>query len=51
MQSAHFSVRCVSLDVAGLSPCIVNVSSYQKNHKMEVEEQTRREVAHEAARK
>ena len=30
MQSAHFSVRCFSLDVAGLSPCTVNVISHQK---------------------
>ena len=31
MQSAHSSVRCFSLDVAGLSPCTVNVISHQKN--------------------
>ena len=30
MQSALFSVRCFSLDVAGLSPCTVNVISHQK---------------------
>ena len=30
MQSAHFSVRCFSLDVAGRLPCIVNVTSHQK---------------------
>ena len=30
MQSAHFSVRSFSLDVAGLSPCTVNVIGHQK---------------------
>ena len=30
MQSALFSVRCFSLDVAGLSPRTVNVISHQK---------------------
>ena len=33
MQSAHFSVRCFSLDVAGGLPCIVNVTSHQKNRR------------------
>ena len=35
MQSAHFSVRCFSLDVAGRLPCIVNVTCHQKStHQM-----------------